>query len=713
MPIKDVKFKVSWDVEEVKKASEALHGNESAAKGITEQFNKANDSAAKANKEFQEGGKKSAGVMNVIGTQIKDTVRNIDVFGVNAGQAFDTLNSGVGSGVKGMQLLKLAFISTGIGAFLVALGSLVAYFTRTEEGAEKLERIMAGLGAAFGVVVGKAAELGKTIVDAFENPKQAIIDLGNFILQNIVNRFTSLAVILKGIWSGDLKQIGNGLGQLTTGVVGLTDKTLALGKEMKKASDQAMGFTEVLQQIEDDEDNLALSIAKTRNQIELLIISSKDRGKTDKERVDALKQADKLEQGIINDQITLQKKKVAALKEENDQKVKNGEVDKGNKTAELRQAEIDLENLLGNSIELRGKLQNRIDALGIASAKKKNKDIIDLNTQLINEVNKNASFEEDRNQEKNDKIIISDQDFADIKKDTYKELNDDLTEDQARSLKEQLQDYDRFNAEAEAKAKESANKRKKIQEALKDAAVQIGRESVNAIFDYASAVRDQELQDIQTKQAAELKLAGDNKQEQAIINNKYAAQERALKRKQAQADKEQAVFNILLNTAVGVTKAIAVGPPIGFILAATVAALGAIQLVAAASKPLPKFKRGTKSVPGVDTGEDTVLAMLRPKEKVFSVETSQKYTPALDAIFDHKVPADLINSFVLDQKKFDRSTVVNQYADYSGLEKKLDRLIRVTESKPVNHVNIDKNGLETYVVSSNNKTKTMNNYFVA
>jgi hypothetical protein len=234
----------------------------------------------------------------------------------------------------------------------------------------------------------------------------------------------------------------------------------------------------------------------------------------------------------------------------------------------------------------------------------------------------------------------------------------------------------------------------------------------NVFFQMESDERNARLQQIQQSLATELKLAGDNKQQQAVINNKYAQQERQLKRQQAQADKEQAIFNILLNTAVGVTKALgSAGPPLNFVLAALVAALGGAQLIAASSKPLPRFNKGTKSVPGIDTGDDSVLAMLRPKEKVFTVETSAKYQPALDAIFDHKVPAELINSFVLDQKKFDKIGIINNKVDNTELTNEVKGLRRDIQNLPVSHINIDKNGLETYVTTSNTKTVKMNNYF--
>jgi hypothetical protein len=63
--------------------------------------------------------------------------------------------------------IKAGLISTGIGAFVVVIGSLVAYFTSTKEGAEKLEVAMKSVGAVIKVIVDRIAGLGKIIAKVF------------------------------------------------------------------------------------------------------------------------------------------------------------------------------------------------------------------------------------------------------------------------------------------------------------------------------------------------------------------------------------------------------------------------------------------------------------------------------------------------------------------------------------------------------------------
>ena len=74
---------------------------------------------------------------------------SLDKMTGGAVSAFKGIAGGIKKAVLGMKTFKGALISTGIGALVVAVGSLVAYFTQTQRGAEKLEVAMAGLKIGF------------------------------------------------------------------------------------------------------------------------------------------------------------------------------------------------------------------------------------------------------------------------------------------------------------------------------------------------------------------------------------------------------------------------------------------------------------------------------------------------------------------------------------------------------------------------------------
>ena len=118
----------------------------------------------------------------------------------------------IGSATKGFNALRVAIIGTGIGALLIAITSLTAAFTSNEKGQKKLKRIMAAIGVVVNNLVDIFAKLGNGIISVFENPKKAIIDLKNAIVQNITNRiealidtFGFLGSAIKKVFQGDFK----------------------------------------------------------------------------------------------------------------------------------------------------------------------------------------------------------------------------------------------------------------------------------------------------------------------------------------------------------------------------------------------------------------------------------------------------------------------------------------------------------------------------
>lgn len=106
------------------------------------------------------------------------------VFGVNIGQikgqltafegGFKTLLTSMKASAAGasffsgaMNIVKIALASTGIGLLVVALGSMVAYFTQTREGANQVKVALASIGAVIRVLVDRFSSFGEGIVKLF------------------------------------------------------------------------------------------------------------------------------------------------------------------------------------------------------------------------------------------------------------------------------------------------------------------------------------------------------------------------------------------------------------------------------------------------------------------------------------------------------------------------------------------------------------------
>jgi len=106
--------------------------------------------------------------------------------------AFTGISNGVKSAIVGMKTFRGVMISTGIGALVVAVGSLVAYFTQTQKGAEKLEIAMAGVKIVFAKLTDVASDLGEKILWVFTEPEQAIKDLWGTIKTYFVDKFNEV-----------------------------------------------------------------------------------------------------------------------------------------------------------------------------------------------------------------------------------------------------------------------------------------------------------------------------------------------------------------------------------------------------------------------------------------------------------------------------------------------------------------------------------------
>ena len=104
------------------------------------------------------------------------------------------------NGFQTMTKAALAFIATPIGAVIAligaAIGALTQYFRDNVEGQNALLTITNYLSAAWGVFTDILSDFGKTIFEAFKDPKQAIIDFGKLILNNIINRWEGFIGIL-------------------------------------------------------------------------------------------------------------------------------------------------------------------------------------------------------------------------------------------------------------------------------------------------------------------------------------------------------------------------------------------------------------------------------------------------------------------------------------------------------------------------------------
>ena len=210
------------------------------------------------------------------------------------------------------------------------------------------------------------------------------------------------------------------------------------------------------------------------------------------------------------------------------------------------------------------------------------------------------------NQEKNDRLLESDQQAAEERQ----QLIQDIV-DVSLSLEGELFNLQMAQSEARIQQLEAE---KEAQLSAFDEQLS-ALEALNEAGAYSDRVYEAKKKDL---------LA-----QRVDAEKKADAEIRKLKREQAAADKAQSIFEIIINTAVAVSQLLA-NP----FLAAAAGIAGALQLATVIAQPLPKFFKGTKFVERGNNkaGRDTIPAMLNEGERVVTTANNQKYWKEYEAL---------------------------------------------------------------------------------
>lgn len=549
----------------------------------------------------------------------------------------DEATGGFISRVKtlGKQLYALALnpVIATIGAIGVALLAVGTYFRSTNEGADKFENILAAIGAVGDFITKKFSALGEQIVKLFEGGN--IVGEGFLaLLGNIFNRivgvidiFTNLftlinSISLKDLFTGNLKP--EDIDAIKKSFIGLGKGAIAVltgigsaAEEATKKAEALVSLVEAGRELEDAQRDRILSKAESELKLEKLLFDSKDKtNKKDFERLAALEEyVDVKEQELkidINLAVRkerlftaelLQRRGIISTEEESNRVLAQGTTalqDQllqtkafGEELTERKQLQADIINLQRNffaetkkSIQQIAALQKEMDEAAIARATL----LRDIRVKALNDQLQASKIVTGRE-------ILGVQSAIEQEEQLRKDFGKRLLDDRkARDKAEEEMDKARLE-----KFKEDQEKRKLIATTAVQAVAMVGDD----IFARRQEKLNEEAKHVEELRAKELAAAGDDERRKLAINRKFDREQAKIKTKQAQADKQAAIFGIIINTALGIMKA---APVIPLMIATGV--LGAIQLALVASKPIPKFWQGTDNAP------DTFIAGERGRELI-------------------------------------------------------------------------------------------------
>ena len=410
--------------------------------------------AESANQSFLDSMASTPGIIGTVGQSLQGVG---DTFNVMKGKALAFSSAVGGKATKGLKLFKVALASTGIGLLVVALGSLIAYFTQTEKGTRVIKVAMEALGIIVGEIVGYFASLGEKMIEAFSNPKQALLDFGNLIKDQIVNRLVGLVEFIpavgkaikqafSGEFSAALKTVGDATGKVVLGVENVTDKigdavstVVEKTNEAVKAGDKIVGLE---RKIRDTQQALIVRNAVIKKQLEEQRKIADNTTLSYEDRQEALKKVNELNDELAGNIVReaslteqLLKKQIALegnyeKREELETQLAQATADRiakeqeasvirleaGQKLSELDLAEIERKKSINNLIQ-----QTNLEAVQSEFEKQQEMLRIQEETALA-ELEKLRATEEE-------KLAI---------KQGYEELNKQLNEDRQRQIDEIL-----------------------------------------------------------------------------------------------------------------------------------------------------------------------------------------------------------------------------------------------------------------------------------
>jgi len=250
---------------------------------------------------------------------------------------------------------------------------------------------------------------------------------------------------------------------------------------------------------------------------------------------------------------------------------------------------------------------------------------------------------------------------------------------------------------------------------------EIAQEAFSFISEASNKNFQNEYDNLAKQKEISLLFAGESASARAEIERQYDQRQREIKRRQAQAEKRQALFNIAIDTAQGVVSALASTPP-NVPLSIAIGVIGAIQAGVVAGQQIPQFWRGTENAP-----EGWAYTQERGAEIITDKNNKIKYLgDGNGAQLTYLNKGDKVKtaSMTKDLLSFDQSLnnilLSNNIDGAPRIEvnnsamsdAQVDRIVRTIEGKTEYMPIIDKDGFNDYVRKGNtvyqNKNRKVN-----
>jgi TP901 family phage tail tape measure protein len=293
-------------------------------------------------------------------------------------------------------------------------------------------------------------------------------------------------------------------------------------------------------------------------------------------------------------------------------------------------------------------------------------------------------------------------------KDDFKSLMD--------LLLKQKKERDKIEEEADKTEEQRAEERRQRTIRVAEQTAQELAKVVRFTFDNNQLMREKELAEIDSWEEEQTRIAGDNEDARIRVQQQAESRRKELKRKQALDNRNEAMFQIAIDTAANVVRSILQngGIPKGIPFGLAAAALGAAQLALVASRPLPAFAKGTDNSPEgfaevgergrelVKDGRTGKWGITPDKSTVTYLTKGSQVIPNAQTEMILKNDPNVLADSYLKNKVVQVNT---PQIDYNKIGEQFDRSI---SKIPINITNFDQNGVANFVVKKSVKLRRLN-----
>jgi hypothetical protein len=332
---------------------------------------------AKIGKNLEEANKATEGLNDELEDVAKSADKASDATSDLAKEAKasgEALEASADAGVTGFKAVGAALAATGLfGLLTKVLEPILAAFLENKTVAGALSAVMAGLGAVINSVVKVGEKLVNVLVDAFNNPQEALASItekvtelkdrfvdafsspGNMLdslkekvigfadtiksyvtdkVTALIEGFGLLGKAIGAVFSGEFEEAASlaadGLTKIYIEANPVVDATKAVGsamldtakavgefaKEAFSGSAQAVALDLALQDLADRERDLAVVTAQSRAEVEELKRQRDDERLSIEERIKFAEMAAEIDQRIADENVAIQEEKARLLRQE-------------------------------------------------------------------------------------------------------------------------------------------------------------------------------------------------------------------------------------------------------------------------------------------------------------------------------------------------------------------------------------------------------------